>query len=149
MTAQDERARAIERDLHDGAQQQLVALSVKLRLVDALVEREPAKARALVSELQADSADALENLRDLARGSALPEKRRPISVPGRIPGEWSQITPGELWGRLAGGRIGQRRGNVPARATIAHPGRACLIREVRCICRALASMSRRTPFSRA
>ncbi|MGQ0669722.1 MAG: histidine kinase, partial [Actinomycetota bacterium] len=68
VTAQDERARKLERDIHDGAQQQLVALSVKLRLLDALAEREPAKARTLVSELQADSADALENLRDLARG---------------------------------------------------------------------------------
>lgn len=68
VTAQDERAKTLERNIHDGAQQQLVALSVKLRLLDALVEREPAKARALVSELQADSADSLENLRDLARG---------------------------------------------------------------------------------
>ena len=32
VTAQDERARKLERDIHDGAQQQLVALSVKLRL---------------------------------------------------------------------------------------------------------------------
>jgi len=68
VAAQDERARKLERDIHDGAQQQLVALQVKLRLADSIVERDPAKARRLLSELQRESSDALENLRDLARG---------------------------------------------------------------------------------
>ena len=68
VSAQDERARKLERDLHDGAQQQLVALGVKMRLLEPLVEREPAKALELVGQLQTDTMDALDTLRDLARG---------------------------------------------------------------------------------
>src|SRR5204863_968992 len=68
VSAQDERAKALERNIHDGAQQQLVALSVKQRLVQALIERDPAKARTMMEELQTDTVDALETLRDLARG---------------------------------------------------------------------------------
>ena len=68
VTAQDERARKLERDLHDGAQQQLVALSVKVGLAEQLSARDPEKAKALLGELRADAGDALENLRDLARG---------------------------------------------------------------------------------
>ena len=68
VSAQDERARALERNIHDGAQQQLVALSVKLRLAEGMVERDPAKARELLSELQGQTGETLEDLRDLARG---------------------------------------------------------------------------------
>ena len=68
VTAQDERARKLERDIHDGAQQQLVALSVKLGLVERFAARDEAKAHALLAELKSDAADALENVRDLARG---------------------------------------------------------------------------------
>ncbi|MGH2589360.1 MAG: sensor histidine kinase, partial [Actinomycetota bacterium] len=56
------------RNLHDGAQQQLVALAVKQRLAENLIAREPEKAASLLSELQRDTTAALENLRDLARG---------------------------------------------------------------------------------
>jgi signal transduction histidine kinase len=68
VAAQDERARKLERNIHDGAQQQLVAIQVKLRLTDGMIERDPAKAHALVAELQRESNEALEDLRDLARG---------------------------------------------------------------------------------
>ena len=68
VTAQDERAKRLERDIHDGAQQQLVALSVKLRLAEAHVERDPATLGETLAQLQLDANDALENLRDLARG---------------------------------------------------------------------------------
>jgi signal transduction histidine kinase len=68
VTAQDERARTLERNIHDGAQQQLVALSVQLRLVEGLVERDPAGARELLADLQARTTETLEDLRDLARG---------------------------------------------------------------------------------
>jgi signal transduction histidine kinase len=66
--AQDERARKLERDIHDGAQQQLVALSVKLRLAEQVARRDGEKAAAMLEGLQQDTTDALENLRDLARG---------------------------------------------------------------------------------
>jgi signal transduction histidine kinase len=68
VSAQDERARALERNIHDGAQQQLVALSVQLRLAEGMVDRDPAKARGLLADLQARTAETLEDLRDLARG---------------------------------------------------------------------------------
>jgi signal transduction histidine kinase len=68
VSAQDERARALERNIHDGAQQQLVALSVQLRLAENMVDRDPAKARALLADLQARTVETLEDLRDLARG---------------------------------------------------------------------------------
>lgn len=68
VAAQDEERRKIERNIHDGAQQQLVALSVKQRLVENLLDRDPEKARRMMSEIQAETIEALENLRDLARG---------------------------------------------------------------------------------
>ena len=68
VSAQDEERRRLERNLHDGAQQQLVALAVKLRLAEQLAEREPAKAKDMLADLQTETGEALENLRDLARG---------------------------------------------------------------------------------
>ena len=68
VAAQDEERRRLERNIHDGAQQQLVALSVKLRLADTTVERDPAKTHELLGQLQAETTEALEDLRDLARG---------------------------------------------------------------------------------
>ena len=68
VSAQDERARALERNIHDGAQQQLVALSVQLRLAEGMVDRDPSKARELLADLQTRTVETLEDLRDLARG---------------------------------------------------------------------------------
>ena len=68
VKAQDEERRRLERNIHDGAQQQLVALSIKLRLMEMVVDRDPTKAKELATQLQTESQDALENLRDLARG---------------------------------------------------------------------------------
>jgi signal transduction histidine kinase len=68
VTAQDERARKLERDLHDGAQQQLVSLSVKLRLAEQVTEADPERARTMLAELRGEATEALETLRDLARG---------------------------------------------------------------------------------
>ncbi|MGQ0668528.1 MAG: histidine kinase, partial [Actinomycetota bacterium] len=56
VAAQDEERRKIERNLHDGAQQQLVALSVKLRLALTEAEREEApKTREVLGQLQAET----------------------------------------------------------------------------------------------
>ena len=68
VAAQDEERRKIERNLHDGAQQQLIALQVKLRLAEGLLDRAAAKGQEAIAALQADTNGALENLRDLARG---------------------------------------------------------------------------------
>jgi signal transduction histidine kinase len=68
VAAQDEERRRLERNIHDGAQQQLVALSVKARLARQLTERDPAKASELLVQIEAETQTALEDLRDLARG---------------------------------------------------------------------------------
>jgi signal transduction histidine kinase len=68
VAAQDERAKALERNIHDGAQQQLVALAVKARLMESVIRKDPEKAAAMAREFGEEAGDALENLRDLARG---------------------------------------------------------------------------------
>jgi signal transduction histidine kinase len=68
VTAQDEERRRLERNIHDGAQQQLVALTVKTRLAEQMIDRDPAKARDLVAQIGAETTGTLEDLRDLARG---------------------------------------------------------------------------------
>jgi signal transduction histidine kinase len=68
VAAQDEERRRLERNIHDGAQQQLVALTVKLRLLEQIAGRDPAKASELAGQLQAEATAALDDLRDLARG---------------------------------------------------------------------------------
>jgi signal transduction histidine kinase len=68
VEASDGERRRLERNIHDGAQQQLVALSVMTRLAETTVDGDREGARAMVVQAQADAAGALENLRDLARG---------------------------------------------------------------------------------
>jgi signal transduction histidine kinase len=68
VAAQDDRAKKLERDIHDGAQQQLVALMVKERQAASAVDADVARARALLEQIQAETKEALEDLRDLARG---------------------------------------------------------------------------------
>ncbi len=68
VTAQDEERRRLERNLHDGAQQHLVALKVKIGLAEMLMARDPEKAMTTLGQLKGDTDEALETLRDLARG---------------------------------------------------------------------------------
>jgi signal transduction histidine kinase len=65
LAVADETRRRIERDLHDGAQQRLVTLSLMLRRIR---DRMPADVRADVDEVYDGLADMLEELRDLSRG---------------------------------------------------------------------------------
>jgi signal transduction histidine kinase len=68
VAAQDEARRRLERNIHDGAQQRLVALSVRLRLAQSLVARDPGETGRMLEQLQAETTETLEDLRDLARG---------------------------------------------------------------------------------
>ena len=68
VTAQDQERRRLERNIHDGAQQQLVALSVKTRLARDLTARDPAKVAEMLTQIDAEIQTALGDLRDLARG---------------------------------------------------------------------------------
>lgn len=66
VAAQDQERRRIERDLHDGAQQHLVALSVGLGVLRTVVS-DP-QSHEMIDNLKASATEAIENLRDLARG---------------------------------------------------------------------------------
>ena len=68
VAAADAERRRIERDLHDGAQQRLVALAVKLRLARRLVDADLDQARGMLDELRDEVKDAVEELRNLAHG---------------------------------------------------------------------------------
>jgi signal transduction histidine kinase len=93
VAAQDEERRRIERNLHDGAQQQLIALAVKSRLAQQLAPRDPARSADMLGDIQRDAEAALEDLRDLARGiypplladqglgAALAAQARKVSIP--------------------------------------------------------------------
>jgi signal transduction histidine kinase len=67
MTAERERRR-IERDLHDGAQQRLVALRIELELAEDMVRRDPERGVALLRGLEGEVEEALDELRALAHG---------------------------------------------------------------------------------
>jgi signal transduction histidine kinase len=96
VTAQDEERRRLERNLHDGAQQQLVALAVQARMAESLAGTDPNRERELLRQVQQGVQDALENLRDLARGiypplladkglaSAIEAQSRKGSMPVRV-----------------------------------------------------------------
>jgi signal transduction histidine kinase len=96
VTAQDQERRRLERNLHDGAQQHLVAIKVKLGLAEMLLARDPVRAQQTLDQLKSDADEALETLRDLARGIypplladkglrvALESQARKATVPVRI-----------------------------------------------------------------
>jgi signal transduction histidine kinase len=108
VAAQDEERRRLERNLHDGAQQQLVALAVHARMAESLAGTDPDRERELLRQVQQGVKDALEDLRDLARGiypplladqglpAALEAQARKVSIPvsvetdgiGRYPQEF-------------------------------------------------------------
>ena len=68
VSAGDEERRRLERNLHDGAQQRLVSVSLSLRLAQARVGSDPDDAAQLLAAANAELAVALEELRELARG---------------------------------------------------------------------------------
>ncbi len=67
LVAEDEERRAIEREMHDGVQQQLVAVAVSLQIARGLVESDPHGAGALLDDVRAVVAEALDELRGLAQ----------------------------------------------------------------------------------
>ncbi|MGA8040675.1 MAG: histidine kinase, partial [Acidimicrobiia bacterium] len=100
VAVQDETRRRLERDLHDGAQQQLVALKVKLGLARSLATGDIApRTSALLDGLSVESDTAIEAMRDFARGvyppllgaegltSALTAHARKLPIPVRIDAE--------------------------------------------------------------
>jgi signal transduction histidine kinase len=68
MSAADEERRRIERDLHDGAQQRLLALAIDLELAGELVTNDPGKGARRLRELVQDVNEAMADIRSLAHG---------------------------------------------------------------------------------
>ncbi len=68
VSAGDEERRRLERNLHDGAQQRLVSLSLSLRLAQRKLGSDPQAAQELLSAASLELGVALEELRELARG---------------------------------------------------------------------------------
>ena len=101
VQAADDARRVLERNLHDGAQQSLVTLSLSLRLVQARLDSDPSAASRLLEDSREDLARALAELRELARGihpAVLTDRglaaalevltdRSPIPVDVRVPDE--------------------------------------------------------------
>lgn len=93
VTAHDAERRRLERDIHDGAQQNLIALAVRLRVAAISAAEEPARALAIVKELRVEIEQARATLAQLARGlrprllsehglgPALREHARSLDVP--------------------------------------------------------------------
>lgn len=67
VLAADADRRSIERDLHEGVQQDLVAVAVNLQLVGELVDADPAAAKALLEEMGGDVQQALDEAAQLAQ----------------------------------------------------------------------------------
>jgi len=68
VAASDQARRQIERNLHDGAQQHLVALAVNVRLARQLADADPEQAKLILDELGGEVQDAVQQLRELAHG---------------------------------------------------------------------------------
>ena len=68
VTAADEARRRLERNLHDGAQQRFVSLSLALRLSLSLLDTDPVAAAEHLRGAQSELAQGLDELRELARG---------------------------------------------------------------------------------
>ena len=68
MAAHDAERRRLERNIHDGAQQHLVALAVKLRLAKATLAKDPERGAEMLRGLRTEVDDAIETLTSLALG---------------------------------------------------------------------------------
>jgi signal transduction histidine kinase len=68
VTAQDTERRRIERNLHDGAQQELIALKLKLVVAQDMAGSDPQQTQEMLRGLVTDAGNAVETLRELARG---------------------------------------------------------------------------------
>jgi signal transduction histidine kinase len=101
VAAGDAERRKIERNLHDGAQQHLVALAVNLRLAKTIAGKDPDKATQMLDQLVGDVQDTLQELRALAHGiyppllmeRGLPEALQAAAGRATIP---TQVEAGEI-----------------------------------------------------
>jgi len=89
VAASDAARRQIERNLHDGAQQHLVALAVNLRLARQIAESDVGVAKEMLEQLGHDLQDAVQELRSLATTSRTRCRSSGAWPTGSIPRSWS------------------------------------------------------------
>jgi signal transduction histidine kinase len=93
LAAADEERRRIERDLHDGGQQRLVALRIRLELAEELMKQDSGRARDMLHQLGGEIDAALDELRSLAAGvypsllaaRGLPDALRTAALQSPVP----------------------------------------------------------------
>jgi signal transduction histidine kinase len=110
VAAADAERRRIERDLHDGAQQHLIAFAVNLRLARELADNDPRAAKAVLSDLAGDVQDALDEFRDLAHGIYPPV----LVERGLVEGLRAAVSRAPLRTRIECGRVGRYAPEVEA-----------------------------------
>ena len=138
VAAQDDERRKIERNLHDGAQQQLVALAVQLKLLEQTAGKDPARDQQLAAKLGSQANAALEDLRDLARGiypplladqglsAALQAQSRKAAVPTEVAADGVDRYPREVESTIyfcvleALNNVAKYAQATSARITVAH-----------------------------
>jgi signal transduction histidine kinase len=112
VTAQEEERRRLERNLHDGAQQQLFGLKVTIQNARALLQPDPAAAGAALQRLEREVDEALQTMRELARGvypplltarglaAALNARARSCSLDVRVSTDGAGRYPADLEGAV-------------------------------------------------
>jgi signal transduction histidine kinase len=93
LVAADDERRRIERDLHDGGQQRLVALRIRLELAEETIEQDPQRTRRLLHRLGDDIDAAIDDLRSLAAdvypsllaARGLPDAIRTVALHSPVP----------------------------------------------------------------
>jgi len=102
--------RRIERDLHDGAQQHFVALSVNLRLARELAEEDPNAAKVMLDQLAADLREAVQALRDLSHGIYPPL----LADGGLVPALSAAATRSPIAVEMTAGEVGRHSPDIEA-----------------------------------
>ncbi len=112
VDAHDAERRRLERDIHDGAQQHLVALAVNLRLAHTLLPKSPERADRILADLDGAVAATVETLVDLSRGIY----PRRLTEAGLVAALESVTVSSPIQVRLVAGEVGRLPAGVEATA---------------------------------
>ena len=104
LLAGDAERRAIERELHDGVQQQLVGVAVNLQIARGLVESDPGRRPRVLDDMRAGVADTLDELRGLGPAHSSAAPRHPGTRRGTAHGGRSSADPDPGRGNRRGRR---------------------------------------------
>jgi signal transduction histidine kinase len=114
VAAQDEERRRLERDIHDAAQQQLVALAVKAGLARNLLDRDTQKTARILDEIKIETNEIVETVRELARGVFPPV----LAEKGIVSALRSDVTKMGINAKLETDSVGDARFNPQTEAAV-------------------------------